>query len=105
MHLSFLMGSTKVFVVIPWMLNVDSSNRANSLRCSKNHNITISLLTNVFDSMTSSTSAETYDADAQNEISPTKIGKAPTKKNVAQLLGVSAVTPPLIAYIACIVSL
>lgn len=55
--------------------------------------------------MTSSTSAETYDADAQNEISPTKIGKAPTKKNVAQLLGVSAVTPPLIAYIACIVSL
>lgn len=54
--------------------------------------------------LTSSNSAENYDVDAQNDIPVMKIGKAPTKKNVAQLLGITAVTPPLIAYISCIVS-
>ncbi|KAJ3709520.1 hypothetical protein C8R42DRAFT_598507, partial [Lentinula raphanica] len=49
---------------------------------------------------TSSPSAEKYDVNAANQIPAAKISKVPTKQNVAQLLGITAVTPPLIAYVA-----
>ncbi len=54
--------------------------------------------------LTASGSAEGYDIDAVNQLPATGLGKAPSKKNVAQILGISAVTPPLIAYVCCIVS-
>ncbi|KAJ3967240.1 hypothetical protein EV361DRAFT_931598 [Lentinula raphanica] len=49
---------------------------------------------------TSSPSAAKYDVNAVNQIPAAKISKVPTKQNVAQLLGLTAVTPPLIAYVA-----
>ncbi|KAE9397015.1 hypothetical protein BT96DRAFT_1021043 [Gymnopus androsaceus JB14] len=51
--------------------------------------------------LTSSGSAEGYDIDAENQIPAAKKSKAPTKRNVAQILGITTVTPPIIAYVAC----
>ncbi|KAF9063850.1 hypothetical protein BDP27DRAFT_1229277 [Rhodocollybia butyracea] len=51
--------------------------------------------------LTSSSSADSYNVDADNILPAKKMGKVPTKQNVAQILGISEVTPPIIAYVAC----
>jgi hypothetical protein len=53
--------------------------------------------------LTSSSSADSYNVDADNILPAKKMGKVPTKQNVAQILGISEVTPPIIAYVACMV--